>query len=82
VLRVASKGDDELDTYVVVAAGSDGSVRLWSIPMSDLWTDPESNEETELEKPTVRQLGALIGLSATGNRITCLDAFVMGNRPA
>jgi protein MAK11 len=55
---------------IVVTASSDGAVRLFRIsPSTDLISSGESKK--------VRQIGSLLGIYETGNRITCLEAFVM-----
>jgi protein MAK11 len=55
---------------VVVTASSDGAVRLFRIsPSEDFLSSGESKK--------VRQIGTLLGTYETGNRITCLEAFVM-----
>jgi protein MAK11 len=58
---------------IVVTASSDGAVRLFRIsPSEDLIS---SKGEDRSEK--ARQIGSLLGTYETGNRITCLEAFVM-----
>jgi protein MAK11 len=63
--------------FLIIAGSSDGSVRLWGVPSSDL----EHQETTSSEKVqsgfTAKQVGKLIGTYSTGTRITCLKAFVM-----
>ena len=85
---------------LIVAACSDGSIRLWTIAQEELGSRPRSthtppNEKTNkqsaakangsattTESPTVtREVGRLIGTYETGNRITCLKAFVMSGAP-
>jgi protein MAK11 len=52
---------------IVVTASSDGAVRLFRIsPSEDLGAGGK-----------VKQIGSLLGTYETGNRITCLEAFVM-----
>jgi protein MAK11 len=53
---------------IIVTASSDGVIRLWHLSASE-WT-------SQVEK-NVRQVGKLLGSYETGNRITCLRAFVM-----
>jgi protein MAK11 len=53
----------------VVTAGSDGTIRLFSIPAQDLVKEGEGDK--------VLQVGNMTGLYETANRITCLKAFVM-----
>lgn len=52
---------------IVVTASSDGAVRLFRIsPSEDLGAGGK-----------MKQIGSLLGVYETGNRITCLEAFVM-----
>jgi protein MAK11 len=53
---------------LIVTASSDGDVRLWHIPSSD-WSGKAPD--------ATRQVGTSIATYETGNRITCLRAFVM-----
>lgn len=55
------------DSAVIVTASSDGQVRLWHL----------TAEELRKESKDIKQVGQLIGTYETGNRITCLRAFVM-----
>jgi protein MAK11 len=68
ILKLA--GSDE--GLVFVTASSDGAVRLWNVLRSQL----QLGEKTE--EPT--QVGQLIATHETGNRITCLGAFVMDGK--
>jgi protein MAK11 len=53
---------------IVVTASSDGAVRLFRIsPSEDLGAGGKK----------MKQIGTLLGTYETGNRITCLEAFVM-----
>lgn len=58
----------EGDDMIVVTASSDGIVRLWSLDGTDVASHKEN-------KP--KQVGKLLATNETGNRITCLEAFVM-----
>lgn len=77
---------------VLIATGSsDGAVRVWSLALSDLQRVAE-DEPTAKDAPkangaaaengsaaatATKQVGRLLGTYNTGNRITCLAAFVM-----
>ncbi|KXL48629.1 hypothetical protein M433DRAFT_130195 [Acidomyces richmondensis BFW] len=61
----------EPSTLLLVTASSDGAVRLWSI------TDTTSLHNAR-SKP--HQIGNLVGTLETGNRITCIGAFVMDGK--
>lgn len=58
--------------FLIVAGSSDGTLRLWKLSTADLQGAPAKE---------VRQVGELVGTYETGNRITCLKAFVMIPRP-
>jgi protein MAK11 len=62
------KLEDKTEDFIIVTGGSDGSVKLWRLSVSDL-------QKTKQKK--ANQVGSLIGTYETGNRITCLAAFVM-----
>lgn len=74
-----------LGDCLIVTCSSDGTVRLWTVPMDDLnlssrkVTNGASSAGTESHDaaPSVPQIGTLIGSYETANRITCLKAFVM-----
>ncbi|EHY52137.1 Protein mak11 [Exophiala dermatitidis] len=53
----------------IVAASSDGTIRIFHISSTDILTAIKSRKHA--------QLGTVIGSYETGNRITCLKAFVM-----
>lgn len=60
------------DAFLVVTANSDGAVRVWLVDGKEL------KEQNDSEKaPTVSQVGKLLNTYETGNRITCMKAFVM-----
>lgn len=56
----------------IVSASSDGKLRLWEVLRDSL-------NATKTEKN--KQVGKLLGLYETQNRITCMEAFVMIPRP-
>ena len=66
-------------TIVVVAGSSDGAVRVWSLdPARLLARVPVPGPGQDLNLPaSPAELGTLLGTYQTGNRITCLTAFVM-----
>jgi len=57
---------------VVVTASSDGAVRLWRVG--------EGFHSSTASEKSPRQVGTLIGTLETGNRITCLAAFVLDGK--
>lgn len=64
VLEANTGGNRDL---VIISAGSDGSIRLWGLSRSDLLVREEQPNK----------VGKLLGTYETGNRVTCLAAFVM-----
>jgi protein MAK11 len=62
-------------SYVISTASSDGTIRLWSLLPEELHVE----KETPMEGVTipVPQVGQILAKYETGNRITCLKAFVM-----
>ena len=69
---------------LVVTAGSDGAVGVWAFPISDLISRSTSKQIKSKAAPgslapstTTKQIGKIIGTYETGNRITCLKAFIM-----
>ncbi|KAI9863245.1 MAG: hypothetical protein M1824_000445 [Vezdaea acicularis] len=83
----------ESEQLVVVTGGSDGMVRLWALAASELRKEeaptPKNSskkakipngaakEEEIARTGTTTQVGRLLGSFPSGNRITCLKAFVM-----
>lgn len=65
VLSVVEGSTKEL---IIVAAGSDGAVRLWRI---------SALKDLASHSGGVREIGKLLGTCETNNRVTCLKAFVM-----
>lgn len=53
--------------FILSTACSDGNVRIWSLTKEDLSSHTGKT----------KQVGELLGTCETGNRITCLEAFVM-----
>lgn len=75
------------ERLIVVAGSSDGAIRLWLLDWNQLAAPHEPSngainsngphEKTDV--PRTRQMGSLLGTYETGNRITCLKAFLMSN---
>ncbi|SMR57509.1 unnamed protein product [Zymoseptoria tritici ST99CH_3D1] len=70
ILNLGTAGSEE--ALVFVTASSDGAVRLWNVLRSQLKTGSESEEPA--------QVGQLIATHETGNRITCLGAFLLDGK--
>jgi protein MAK11 len=65
--KVLPLGDGSV---VFVGATSDGKIRLWKFSLAEL-----SNRRKQ--KGDAKSIEGLLGVYETGNRITCLEAFVM-----
>ncbi len=70
----------------VIACSSNGIVRVWTLNHEELYSPNQSQQQYSPSKAPedgtplvndVRQAGKLLGEYETGNRITCLKAFVM-----
>lgn len=75
------KGKSAASSCLIVTGSSDGEVKIWSLNQDQLkqsQTDKPSKSKKEApSKEAPRQVGTLLGSYETGNRITCLAAFVM-----
>ena len=81
--------DNSTDTnntsFTIIAGSSDGAVRLWKVSTGTLRGNdqqaepPMAGQESSGDKAQrpVKQIGTLVGTYETGNRISCLVAFVM-----
>ncbi|BCS00884.1 putative 60S ribosome biogenesis protein Mak11 [Aspergillus luchuensis] len=72
--RVAGK-----DNLLVITGNSEGLVRVWLLQGADLVkkdTKGTKKKSAETEKKVI-QVGKFLNAYGTGNRITCLKAFVM-----
>ena len=65
------------ETFVVVTASSDGAIRVWVIKTTDLVCAKGDSSKNGKDTSIPIQTGKLIGTYETGNRVTCLKAFVM-----
>lgn len=75
---VTIKSQANADVLYVVAGSSDGKLRMWKLSVSELQkrcTVTKKKEEGE------KQLGKLMGVNETHNRITCMAAYLMIPRP-
>lgn len=82
--------DGSSESLIIVTGSSDGAIRLWRInkasfskPSPVLNSNPISNGNITAKDNTstdsTNRIGQLIGTYETGNRITCLKAFIMLN---
>ncbi|GAM89184.1 hypothetical protein ANO11243_072210 [Dothideomycetidae sp. 11243] len=60
---------------VFVTASSDGAVRLWAIDSAALVKSKDDPPAKAGAPP--KQVGTLLGVRETGNRLTCMTGFVM-----
>jgi protein MAK11 len=68
------EGEDGKRSFFVVTAGSDGRIRVWQVGAAELGAAGAGKGQS-------KQVGKLLGLYETQNRITCVEAFVMIPRP-
>lgn len=73
ILSLADQAKEIRNDFLVVTGNSDGVVRIWKVAGKDLVPAKQSKDK----KDTTRQVGNLLTTYETGNRITCMAAFVM-----
>ena len=82
----ASNTDSSNETtalpQLLVTGSSDGAIRIFSLSSHDLEHSPDAPVSNRSKRendatPAIKQVGTLIGTHETGNRITCLRAFIM-----
>ncbi|KAJ5172481.1 hypothetical protein N7492_005074 [Penicillium capsulatum] len=71
VLSLADQAKEIQDGLLVVTGNSDGVVRIWKVSSEDL-TLVEAKDSKD-----TRQIGKILSVYETGNRITCLASFIM-----
>jgi len=71
---VLRRGSGEGETLYVIGGSSDGKIRVWKLGASKL-------REAADGKGEGKEIGKLLGVYGTQNRITCLEAFEMIPRP-
>lgn len=74
IISLRDEPAGEEDDLLVVTGGSDGTVRAWQLHGNEL---VGSNSSKGSKAGSTRQVGKLLGSYDTGDRITCLKAFVM-----
>jgi protein MAK11 len=72
-------------TLFVITAGSDGAIRVWAVEREEL-LEPATSEDghedaREISSAGIPQVGRLLGTYETGNRITCLQSFLLTGEP-
>lgn len=86
ILKFTATGVPD-ERVLIVAGSSDGSIRLWTLDDAQLKTERQpsigvlsaNGVDGKSDVPQTRQVGKLIGTYETGNRITCLKAFLMSS---
>ncbi|MBE7180358.1 MAG: hypothetical protein INR71_03955 [Terriglobus roseus] len=80
-----AEGSDDSDlapSHLTVTACSDGAVQVWALDFALAKTKADDADVPHASKAReAPQLGALLGTYQTGNRITCMAAFVMTGKP-
>jgi protein MAK11 len=73
----------KMQPFILVTCSSDGAVKLWHLTEDELKaSEKETSEEATPSESSPRQVGKLLGSYETGERITCLKAFVMAEPAA
>ncbi|KAJ5673809.1 hypothetical protein N7462_009248 [Penicillium macrosclerotiorum] len=79
VLSLEEQGNEFRNDFVLLTANSDGVVRFWKVNGQDLALEKQDKAKkgSKESKDSTRQTGNLLTTYETGNRITCLAAFIM-----
>ncbi|KMK54501.1 60S ribosome biogenesis protein Mak11 [Aspergillus fumigatus Z5] len=80
ILNVGGESTTQKGDLLVVTANSEGVVRVWMLRANSLLRNTKENPEASDNKSQGSknlQVGKLLNVYETGNRITCLKAFVM-----
>lgn len=85
ILNIGSSSNKLKHDTLVVTCNSDGAVRVWALSWKELTAEDSSQKKTKNSKKNKEsapaaaapQVGKLLGTYETGNRITCMKAFVM-----
>ncbi|KAL8986141.1 MAG: hypothetical protein Q9177_004243 [Variospora cf. flavescens] len=89
ILNTAGDGSSSM-SRLLVTASSEGLMIIWSLnlaqsasfnrpasPSKSISRGPDGGPNDQVVSATVPQVGRLLGKYETGNRITCLKAFIM-----
>jgi len=86
---VVLSSEQEDDGLFVVAASSNGAIKIWQLSWTELdgaegqsssklsKTEPAKEVSNGVSSTGEKQVGRLLGVHETGRRITCLEAFLM-----
>lgn len=80
ILNVGGESTAQKGDLLVVTANSEGVVRVWMLRANSLLRNTKENPEASDNKSQGSknlQVGKLLNVYETGNRITCLKAFIM-----
>jgi protein MAK11 len=79
ILNVGEESAAQKGDLLVVTGNSEGVVRVWMLRAKDLIrnTKEKPTSDDKSEGSGNLQVGKLLNVYETGNRITCLKAFVM-----
>ena len=70
------------EKLLIVAGSSDGVISLWLLDGNQLPSKGaiiSNGSQDKIDVPQTQQIGSLLGTYETGNRITCLKAFLMSS---
>ncbi|EFR01680.1 MAK11 [Nannizzia gypsea CBS 118893] len=72
--------DSKTIQFIVITSGSDGALRIWTVKPEEL-QPAKQTKQAKRGKPSkpaqAAQVGRLLGAYETGNRVTCMKAFIM-----
>lgn len=78
ILQIPESQRSASSPSFIVTGSSDGAVRIWKFSTAEIQEQAEANGEAgKVTKSPLQQIGTLVGTHETGQRITCLAAFVM-----
>lgn len=63
--------------FIVITSGSDGALRIWTIKPEEIQKTKQAKRGKPSKPGQPVQVGRLLGAYETGNRITCMKAFIM-----
>lgn len=83
ILRLTTPGKSN-ESLLIVTGSSDGAIRLWivdEIPLliKQISSNGAIDSDATQAQTDVPQIGKLLGVYETGNRITCLKAYIMSD---
>lgn len=76
ILSLKEQATEIRNDFLLVTGNSNGVVRVWKVNGKTLASARKANGSKE-SQDTTRQTGTLLTTYETGNRITCMVAFIM-----